>query len=68
MWGGRFHYKRTIIGPPAKRHLNGPTLSDFSGDPDQTQYFCDFSIGGGGGGVGGGRGSGPSESANGRAV
>ena len=51
MWGGRFHYKRTIIGPPAKRHLNGPTLSDFSGDPDQTQCFCNFS--GGGEGEGG---------------
>ena len=46
------HYKRAIIGPPAKRHLNGvtwranndPTLNacsaglSFSGDPDQYCY------------------------------
>ena len=25
--GSKFHYKRTIIGPPAKRHNNGPTLN-----------------------------------------
>ena len=53
-WGGRgskYHISRPLIGPPAKRHLNGVSLVgrwwpniecwlgsfDFSGDPDQ--YF-----------------------------
>ena len=63
--GSRYHYKRVIISPPAKRHLNwraddGPLLNAgwvalwFSGDPDQywseTLYFCDFSRARGGGG------------------
>ena len=40
-----------IIGPPAKRRLNGVLMAKhFSGDLDQnckeTLYFCDFSGGG----------------------
>ena len=62
--GSKYHYKRAIIGPPAKRLLNDvslacPTLNArlkalwFSGDSDQyckeTLYFCDLGGGGGGG-------------------
>ena len=25
--GSKYHYKRAIIGPPAKRHLNGAALA-----------------------------------------
>ena len=69
MRGGRskYHYKRAIIGPPAKRHLNDVSLACrwwpniecfviFRGSRSVLQrnpIFYDFSGGGGGGGGGG---------------
>ena len=29
--GSKYHYKRAIIGPPAKRHLNGVSLEGVDG-------------------------------------
>ena len=55
-WGERwskYNYKQAIIGPPAKRHLNGPILNAglttlwlFSGSwpiLQRNPIFCDFS-------------------------
>ena len=41
--GSKYHYKRAIIGPPAKRHLNGVSLAG-PWFPNIECWFCSFVI------------------------